>query len=112
MIDVIIPAYNAHDTLFQTLANLAIQTIKDKMIVYIIDDNSNKNYHDIVLFFKDKLKIIELRTPKNGGPGKARQFGIDNSKSEYIIIQVSKGFIIINRRKHLLLFDIQKSYRN
>lgn len=85
MIDVIIPAYNAHDTIFQSLASIAIQTIKDKCKVYIVDDCSNKDYNDFVKAFDGVLSIKQLRTEKNSGAGYARQYGIDHSFSDYIL---------------------------
>ena len=85
MIDVIIPAYNAHDTIFQTLASVAIQTIRDKCKVYIVDDCSEKNYDDVIKSFSNVLNIEQLRTEKNSGAGYARQYGIDHSSSEYIL---------------------------
>ena len=85
MIDIIIPAFNAHDTIFQSLSSIAIQTIRDKCKVYIVDDCSIKNYNKEVKGFKGILDIYQLRTEKNRGAGYARQFGIDNSSSEYIV---------------------------
>ena len=85
MIDIIIPAYNAHKTIFRTLASISIQTIKNIVNVYIVDDCSQKNYHDIANFFKNTLNIIELKTEKKMGPGYARQFALDRSFSEYIV---------------------------
>ena len=38
MIDIIIPAYNAHDTIEKSLMSISMQTIKEKLNVYIIDD--------------------------------------------------------------------------
>ena len=85
MIDIIIPAYNAHEHIKCTLVSVAMQTIKDKVNVYIIDDGSKKNYNKIVELFKDKINIKELTIEKNSGPGVARQFGIDSSDGEYIL---------------------------
>ena len=85
MIDIIIPAYNAHETIYKTLSNIAIQTIKDKAIVYIVDDCSKKNYNEEVSFFKDSLKIVQLKTKKNCGPGLSRQLALEKSNSQYII---------------------------
>ena len=53
MIDIIIPAYNAHDTLYKTLSSIALQTIKDKVNVYIINDYSKKSYKKEIDTFKD-----------------------------------------------------------
>ena len=85
MVDVIIPAYNAHDLIIDGLYSLSLQSYKGKMKVYIVDDCSIKDYKEIINQFKNKLDIHELKTPKNMGPGYARQYGLDNSNSEYIV---------------------------
>ena len=85
MIDVIIPAYNAHDTICETLSSLVMQSIKDKLNVYIVNDCSSKNYSKIVKKFSSMLNIKEIKTPKNSGPGFSRQLGIDSSNSEYLV---------------------------
>ena len=85
MIDIIIPAYNAHDTIIQTLSSVAIQTIRDKANIYIVDDCSLKNYDEEINMFKGMLNIKQLRTEKNRGAGYAREFGINNSSSDYIL---------------------------
>ena len=85
MIDVIIPAFNANEYIENALYSLVMQTYFDKINVFIIDDCSKKNYHEIVKRFKKYLNIKEYKTKKNMGPGYARQYGIDKSNSEYII---------------------------
>ena len=84
MIDVIIPLYNASSTLEQTLMSLDIQTMRDDINVYLIDDYSSDKYDEIIEKF-DKLKINYYRLEKNVGPAQARQKGIDISSSEYIM---------------------------
>ena len=81
MIDIIIPAYNAHDTLYKTLSSIALQTIKDKVNVYIINDYSKKSYKKEIDTFKDIFNLKEIKTKKRLGPGGARQYGIENSDS-------------------------------
>lgn len=85
MIDIIIPAYNAHKTIEKTLLSICLQTIKDKINVIIVDDCSKKDYSEIVTIFKNTLNIRQIKLDKNSGPGVARQFGLDNSNSEYIM---------------------------
>ena len=85
MIDVIIPAYNSHKTISQALFSLAYQSISDKLNVCIINDGSDKDYKEEIDFFKEFLKIREIKLEKNSGPGAARQFGIENTNSEYIV---------------------------
>ena len=85
MIDIIIPAYNAHETIKDTLESIASQSIKDKINVYIINDFSDKDYSEEISIFKNKLNVKEINTGKNMGPGYARQLGIDSSNSEFIV---------------------------
>jgi len=94
MIDIIIPVYNSHDTLVQTLLSIAGQTIKDQVTVYLIDDCSKKDYKKEIALFKNKLNIIELKLNVNRGPGVARQYGIDNSKSEYLFFLDSDDLLV------------------
>ena len=84
MIDIIIPAYNAHNTIEKTLLSIVMQNICDKVKVYIVNDNSEQNYSLIIKKFENFLNIKELVLKENKGPGYARQYGIDNSNSEYI----------------------------
>lgn len=85
-IDVIIPAYNVPDEiLFRCLASIACQDIANELEVTIVDDASTKqNYKAVADHFKTMLKINVLRYETNGGPGVARQYGIDHTKNGYM----------------------------
>lgn len=85
MIDIIIPAYNAHNTLNRTLLSLLLQKNLNDLHIYIIDDCSDLDYKNEFEFFKDKMDLKIFRLDKNMGPGYARQFGIENSNSKYIV---------------------------
>lgn len=85
MIDVIIPAYNAHETIERTLYSIAYQRNSENLNVYIINDNSIKDYSKEIDFFKNFINIRELKLKENSGPGYARQYGIEHSDSEYIV---------------------------
>lgn len=85
MIDVIIPAYNAHKTIERTLYSIAYQRNSEDFSVYIINDNSAKDYSKEIDFFKDFINIKELKLNENKGPGYARQYGFDQSNSEYVV---------------------------
>ena len=86
-IDIIIPAYNVSDELlFSCLSSIATQNLKDLLKVTIVDDASIKeNYKDVIKHFSHFLDIQILRLKNNGGPGVARQYGIDNTNNEYIV---------------------------
>ena len=84
MIDIIIPVYNARKTLELTLMSIKLQTIIDKINIYLIDDNSSEDYKDILNKYKD-MNIIYKKLDKNNGPAVARQKGIEMSSSKYIM---------------------------
>lgn len=85
-IDVIIPAYNVPDEiLFRCLASIACQDIASELEVTIVDDASTKeNYAEVAKNFESILKINILRYEVNGGPGVARQYGIDHTSNGYM----------------------------
>lgn len=84
MIDIIIPAYNSQNTITRTLASIAMQLNKDEIKVTIVNDGG-KDYKEIVNIFKPLLNIQEIGYKDNKGPGYARQYGIDNTKEDFII---------------------------
>ena len=83
MIDVIIPAYNSQDTIIRTLSSIAMQLNRDELKVTIVNDGG-KDYKEIIDIFKPLLNIQEIGYEENRGPGYARQFGIDNTKEDFI----------------------------
>ena len=85
-IDVIIPAYNVPDNiLFRCLASIACQDIVTDLKVTIVDDASTEqNYKAVADNFKSILNIDILQYETNGGPGVARQYGIDHTSNGYI----------------------------
>lgn len=85
MVDIIIPAYNAHKTIEKTLFSILYQDYLEKINTYIVNDNSDKDYSEFVTFFSNFMNIKELVLNDNKGPGVARQYGIDHSNGEYII---------------------------
>ena len=85
-IDIIIPEYNAKDTVVKTLFSIASQTIADKVLVTIVDDCSTDGSYEYLrtrYFYGVNVNVIQ--TPKNGGPGVARQYGIDHTSCQYIV---------------------------
>lgn len=72
MISVIIPMYNAHRTIIQTLTGLANQSIKNFEII-IVDDGSTDNSLSLIKEFVDKNHLnVKIIQEKNSGPAKAR----------------------------------------
>lgn len=83
-IDIIIPAYKAQKTILRTLSSIAEQTIlKDLEVTIVNDCCPNGDYKQFVQMFSPFFKIREIRLTENGGPGVARQAGIDATENEF-----------------------------
>ena len=80
-IDVIIPAYKAQNTILRTLSSIAEQEILEDLEVTIVNDADGIGYKEFVDMFSPYMKIKEITMEKNGGPGDARQYGIDNTSN-------------------------------
>lgn len=86
MIDLIIPAYNAEDTIGRALASVAAQTKQRKFLITVIDDCSTDNTAAIVNKFKGILPIKYIKLKKNlGKPGLVRNIGIERTTCPYIM---------------------------
>ena len=83
MIDIIIPAYNSHETIIRTLASIVMQLNRKELKVTIVNDGG-KDYKEIVNQFKPFIDIQELNYGENRGVGYARQYGIDHTNGDFI----------------------------
>jgi glycosyltransferase involved in cell wall biosynthesis len=76
MLAIVIPAYKRPECLRQALESLTVQTNK-KFFVVVVDDASPEPLEPVVKEFENRLRITYLRQEENGGPGVARQTGLD-----------------------------------
>ena len=91
-LDIIIPAYNAHKTIFKTLSSIAIQRDAPDFQVTIVNDCSDHDYSYFVSYFEKYYPIQEISTLKNGGPGVARNEGMRFTGGDYITFIDSDDF--------------------
>lgn len=84
MINIIIPAYKAQSTIIRTLSSIAIQSLIKEIKVTIVNDADGIGYKKYVDMFKPYMDIEEIAMKENGGPGDARQYGIDHTTGEYL----------------------------
>ena len=82
-ISVIIPVYKAHDTIKNTMHSIAMQKYVDYS-VYMVVDGEEKGSYDYILEMFNEVDIHIFYLDKNGGPGVARQYGIDNTTEPFI----------------------------
>lgn len=83
-INIVVPCYNAHATLDRLLSSVAMQTIKEKTKVILVNDSSEKDYSEFITKFRDLLDIEELKNESNLGVGATRSKGMCYGDSEYI----------------------------
>lgn len=76
MLGIVIPAYKRPECLREALWSLVAQTNK-KFFTIVVDDASPEPLKPICDEFKDKLHISYIRQETNGGPGAARQKGLE-----------------------------------
>ena len=81
---VIIPVYNRPDEADELLASLCRQEVKDFEVV-VVEDGSAIPCKDVVEKYADSLDIKYFQKP-NGGPGPARNYGVERAQGEYILI--------------------------
>lgn len=109
LIDIIIPAYNAHNTISKTLMSIASQTVSDLIKVTIVNDASDKDYSEIIKNFTNFLDIEEITLEKNIGCGLARQTGIDNTNLKYIMF-IDADDLLANPFTVFSLYTTMESY--
>ncbi len=109
IIDIIIPCYNAHDTLDNTIKSIKEQSIADKVKVLLVDDCSEKEYDSFINKY-NSLDISLIRLEKNGGSGVAREQGVQNTNCKYITFIDSDDKFFSPKSLEFLLKSIEEGY--
>lgn len=85
LVSVVVPYYNSQDTLRRTLDSIRSQTLRDFEIITVNDGSKDESLSVVQQFAADypdiRLKNIDQR---NGGPSKARNRGMEESRGKYI----------------------------
>ena len=84
-VSIIIPAFNAFDTLPQTLMSIAMQENIHEIETIIVDDHSTEGtYDEMAEIFSKFMKLKVIRLEKGLGPGGARQVGFDHAVGQAV----------------------------
>lgn len=111
LIDIIIPAYNAHNTIRKTITSIASQTIVDCIKITIVNDGSKEDYSNIIEHFKDLVDIREITLKENCGCGTARNVGLDNTNLPYIMFVDADDILYSSMTCAFLLREFQQNYK-
>lgn len=85
MIDIIIPIYNGRKTIRRALNSIVRQNMIRDIDVYLIDDGSSEEYKDIIIEYGNRLNLKYEKLKQNGGPGNARNYGLQISNGDYVV---------------------------
>lgn len=94
-ISIIIPAYNAEDSLMKCINSILLQTYNNLQII-VIDDGSTDNTFNLSESLALKDNRIEVYHTENKGSVAARKFGLELSQGEYIGFVDSDDYIESN----------------
>ena len=81
---IIIPVYNRPDEVNELLQSLTTQTFKDFEVV-VVEDGSDIPCQEIVEKYADRLDLKYFTKP-NSGPGQTRNYGVERSLGEFVIV--------------------------
>lgn len=84
-VSVVIPAYNAANTLKETVQSVFEQTFQDFEII-IVDDGSKDDTLQTANSIAENDSRVRVISQKNGGAASARNTGIRAAKGEYIAL--------------------------
>lgn len=92
-LSVIIPVYKAEKYLGECVDSVLAQTMDDSEIILVNDgspDRSGEIMADYAARFPEKIRTLTL---ENGGQGRARNFGIDMARGEFMSFIDSDDYI-------------------
>lgn len=81
---IIIPVYNRPEEVDELLESLCHQTVKGFEVV-VVEDGSTLPCQDVTEKYTDSLDIKYFVKP-NGGPGLARNYGVERAGGDYVLI--------------------------
>ena len=94
-LSVIIPVFNAENTLQKCIDSVLKQRFVDYELI-IVDDGSTDNTSSYCHAYTETDKRIKYYKKQNGGPYKARLFGVEQSQGEYVTFCDADDYYINN----------------
>lgn len=81
---IVIPVYNRPDEVDELLQSLTEQTFTGFEVI-VVEDGSTIPCEEVVRKYTDRLDLKYFVKP-NSGPGQSRNYGVEHSQGEYIIV--------------------------
>ena len=100
-LSVIVPIYQAEDTLPQCLDSILQQHVDDLEMI-LVDDGSSDNSLMLCQEYASQHSLIKVIHQNNGGASSARNTGLDNATGEYITFVDSDDLVAPDTYQQLL----------
>jgi glycosyltransferase involved in cell wall biosynthesis len=99
MVSVIIPMYNAQDSIIKCLESVVNQTYQGAIEIIVVNDGSKDQSQEMVADFARKYSnfYIKLLNQDNGGVSKARNTGLNAARGDFIALLDSDDEWLINK---------------
>ena len=102
LISVIVAAYNASGTLETCVGSILAQTHQNVEVI-IVDDVSRDNTVDVARgLMRDDARVQLVQRSANGGPGGARNSGLDAARGEWVAVVDADDTILPQRLEKML----------
>ena len=92
---VIVAAYNVEKYIEKCLESLVNQTYKNLEIL-VVNDGSTDNTKQIIEKYEKKSENLKLLNKENGGLSSARNFGLQNTETEYVTFVDGDDYLELN----------------
>ncbi|MYM55869.1 glycosyltransferase family 2 protein [Thalassovita mangrovi] len=83
-VSVIVPAYEAVDTIDTALRGLCRQSYRDLEIIVVDDASTDGTFDRVKALATNDPRIVPLRQPRNGGAYAARNAGLERATGDFI----------------------------
>lgn len=84
LFSIVMPAYNCQDTVGETIKSVLSQSVSDFELI-IINDGSTDSTEQVLEQYQQKDERVKFTTIPNGGPGNARNKGIELAGGNYLL---------------------------
>ena len=91
-LSVVVPVYNSEKYLQRCIDSILSSTYQDIELILVDDGSLDKTYSKCSEWKTNNSRIILVKK-KNQGPSSARNYGIENSKGDYLVFLDSDDFL-------------------
>lgn len=91
---IITPVYNSFHKMGRYFESLKLQTYSDFEVIVIDDCSQDDSYEGLECYAdSSEINVRVFQTDSNGGPGKARNIGVNQAKGEWILFVDSDDYL-------------------